>query len=44
MAKCDICGAAEETYECQACGKKFCDDCGDPGDERCEFCLTEDER
>ncbi|MEE8403697.1 MAG: hypothetical protein V3R93_08090 [Candidatus Hydrothermarchaeaceae archaeon] len=44
MPKCDICGATvKERYKCQACGKKFCDDCGDPIDERCESCLTEDE-
>ena len=44
MPKCDICRATvEEIYECQACDKKFCDDCGDPIDERCEFCSTEDD-
>jgi hypothetical protein len=44
MAKCDICGATvEETDECQACKKKFCDNCGDPVDERCEFCSTEED-
>ncbi|MEE8401611.1 MAG: hypothetical protein V3R86_05615 [Candidatus Hydrothermarchaeaceae archaeon] len=44
MVKCDICGAvAKETCECKACGKIFCFECGDSGDERCEFCSTEEE-
>lgn len=44
MAKCEICGTdTEELEKCQACGKKFCDCCGDPVDERCESCSSEEE-
>lgn len=44
MVKCQICGATgEELDKCNACGKKFCDSCGDPVDERCEFCSAEEE-
>ncbi|NOZ77455.1 MAG: hypothetical protein GXO65_07360 [Euryarchaeota archaeon] len=44
MAECDICGRTQEdTPKCTSCGRTFCDRCGDPVEEHCEFCLDDEE-
>jgi hypothetical protein len=42
--ECDICGNQKsELPKCGTCGRVFCDRCGDPEEELCEFCLDEEE-
>jgi len=42
MAKCEICGdKVEEVSKCKECSTKFCNDCGEPIEELCEYCYEE---
>lgn len=44
MAECEICGEeVKECHKCKECGTLFCENCGDPAEEVCEFCMEEED-
>jgi hypothetical protein len=44
MPICAICGEeVEHVTKCKMCGEKFCQDCGEPDEKLCIYCVDEDD-
>ena len=44
LPECEICGEeSDKLIKCKFCGAKFCEDCGSPIEQLCEFCAEEEE-
>ena len=43
MPLCSLCGEnMDHVTKCKNCGERFCDDCGEPEEKLCIYCLDED--
>ena len=43
MPVCDVCEEeVEKVYTCRDCEARFCEDCGNPREMLCTWCIEED--
>jgi hypothetical protein len=43
MPECTLCGEdVDRVVKCSECGERFCDECGEPSEKLCVFCLDEE--